>query len=213
MIDYLKYNKNNSESLGIVNIYDQKRNKNILELYLEGNTCAQLGILFGISRARAHQLIIKQMEREIVEKLKLDICRLSDEEIKLLKLAAKEEIRVIYLSRNISRLKNKKEFIEEKARQLPDCSSFRNVDQYAKALGVSTVVFSELLPETYKKIKNKIAHRWSVYYERCRACGTTSIKYRSNGLCVKCYYKSEDFKDICRDSRMRNGEKWKTKQR
>ncbi len=61
-----------------------------------------------------------------------------------------------------------------------------------------------------KKVKVK---RWSVYYDKCKRCSTTVAKHRSNGFCVNCYYKSDIFKEAQKDSRLRNIEKWKKRQK
>ncbi len=192
---------------GVVNVYEEGRNKDILDLYCEGNTCARLSVVFGISRARVHQLIIKQMQRDILKKLNLSLSDMSNEEIVLLDLAAKQEVREIYLSNIANKLQTNKKTIIEAAKNLPDYSNFRNVGQYAAALGVSVQVFKKILPDIYQKIKNKTVHKWSRYYESCRNCKTTLIKHRSNGLCSRCYYKSNEFKDICRDSRIKSRNK------
>ncbi|HDQ16753.1 MAG TPA: hypothetical protein ENN31_01360 [Candidatus Vogelbacteria bacterium] len=60
-------------------------------------------------------------------------------------------------------------------------------------------------PEVPKKSKIK---RWSEYYDFCRMCKTTDNKHISHGYCKKCYYKTEQFKEIQRASRLRNKEKW-----
>src|SRR3989344_996154 len=47
-------------------------------------------------------------------------------------------------------------------------------------------------------------NKWSKYYEHCRKCGTEKIKHTSNGYCKWCYPKSDIFKKMQRESRLRN---------
>lgn len=51
--------------------------------------------------------------------------------------------------------------------------------------------------------------RWSMYHDRCRMCGTTSVKHVSYGYCEWCYAKSDDFKKMQKESWLRNKEKRK----
>jgi len=63
-------------------------------------------------------------------------------------------------------------------------------------------------PKLHKKTGpvGKKTKRWSRKYDSCINCGTTVIKYHSNGYCNKCYPKTELFKDQQRSSHLRNYE-------
>ena len=39
--------------------------------------------------------------------------------------------------------------------------------------------------EVYKGLQGK----WSQRYDKCVDCGKSDYKYKSNGMCIKCYYK------------------------
>lgn len=61
--------------------------------------------------------------------------------------------------------------------------------------------------EYQKKINKKEPYKkyeWSVNYPKCKLCGTTIKKHRSNGYCIICYPKSKLFKEINRKSRKKN---------
>lgn len=191
----------------------QERNKKILDLYYKEETLEKIGAVFNISRSRVQQILIKKMKENIAERLGFEIRRMSNEEKRMLELAASEELREVYLARSLKRLESDRKELQEKIKQLPDYSEFRTITQYVNALGVSAGVLKTLLPDVYKNLKNKSKHKWSQYYKRCRICGTTTIKHRSYGLCKKCYVKSDYFKDVAAASRLRNGEKWKVKQK
>lgn len=190
----------------------QERNNTILEMYNNGDTFEIIGKTFNISRSRAQQILVKQMTLKILKKYNFDINQMSKEEKKLLQLAAAEEVREIYLKRNQERHEKEKDNLLHKIDKLPDYSNFISVGQYAKALGASSSKLKTLLPDLYKKVLNKTKRKWSWHYDKCRSCGTTAIKHRCNGLCEKCYAKSDDFKNIAESSRLRNQHKWKKKQ-
>jgi 5-methylcytosine-specific restriction endonuclease McrA len=190
----------------------QERNNKILEMYYNGSTFEIIGKTFNISRARAQQILAKRVEQKILDDFDFDIKSMSKDEKSMLRLAASEEIRETYLERNKKKVQEETEKILEKVKKLPDYSNFISTGKYANALGVSLSNFRALLPDIYHKILNKNKRRWSWYYDKCRSCGTTAIKHRSNGLCEKCYTKSDDFKNIAESSRIRNKDKWKKKQ-
>lgn len=190
----------------------QERNNTILEMYNNGDTFEIIGRTFNISRSRAQQILVKQMTLKILKEYNFDINRMSKEEKKLLQLAAAEEVRETYLKRNQERHEKEKDDLLHKIDELPDHSNFISVGQYAKALGTSSSKLKTLLPDLYKKVLNKTKRKWSRHYDKCRSCGTTAIKHRCNGLCEKCYTKSDDFKNIAESSRLRNQHKWKKKQ-
>jgi hypothetical protein len=50
---------------------------------------------------------------------------------------------------------------------------------------------------------------WSQNYNRCRMCGTNSVKHKGYGYCKWCYFKSNEFKKRQRESWLRNKEKRK----
>lgn len=190
----------------------QKRNNEILEMYNNGSTLEVIGKIFNISRSRVQQILAKQMAQRILKKYNFDIEKMSKEEKKLLQLAASEEIREIYLKRNKDKQEKKRKELLIKINELPDYSNFISVAQFTKAIGATSSELKALFPDLYRKILNKKKRKWSRYYDKCRSCGTTAIKHRSNGLCEKCYTKSDDFKNIVESSRLRNQHKWKKKQ-
>lgn len=49
--------------------------------------------------------------------------------------------------------------------------------------------------------------RWSLNYDSCINCHSIINKHRSSGYCIKCYFKSDIFKDIGKSWRIRNAEK------
>lgn len=55
--------------------------------------------------------------------------------------------------------------------------------------------------------------RWSRYYDRCRMCGTKSIKHASYGYCKWCYTKSDDYRRMQKESWLRNKDKRKKQAR
>jgi len=194
----------------MINIIE--RNNIILEMYNNGDTFEKIGKTFNISRSRAQQILIKRVAQRILKEYDFDINQMSKEEKKLLQLAASEEIRETYLKRNKDKQEKERGKLLKKIDELPDYSNFISVERFAEAVGTTSLKLKALLPDLYRKILNKKKRRWSWHYDKCRSCGTTAIRHRSNGLCEKCYAKSDDFKSIAESSRLRNKYKWKKKQ-
>lgn len=74
----------------------------------------------------------------------------------------------------------------------------------------------EYYPEAYKILEINVREfnkRWNKYYVKCVNCGTVNSPHRSHGLCEKCYPKSEEFKRMQQNSREKNKERWKERER
>jgi len=186
------------------------RNKEIYNLYKSGKTMEEIGKIFNFSRSRAQQIIVKETKEDILGRLKNK--NLSTEELVLLDIAAKEEIREMIKERkekeeqkNIQRIKTKI--------TLSPYTNFFGLSTYAKAIKEDPALIKKYFPEVVRHITRKRIKSWSRYYNKCRICETTVIKHASHGLCEKCYPKSDIFKDMQEASRLRNMHKWKRKQK
>jgi 5-methylcytosine-specific restriction endonuclease McrA len=189
----------------------ENRNKKIFKLYKTGSTMEEIGKIFNFSRSRAQQIIIKEVKKDILEKVKIG--KLSAEDKILLDIAAKDEIREIALDRKNREDNEIKGRIQNKLDQLPTHLTFTTVSALAKAIGEREATIKEYFPDIAEKIINHRKKLWSRYYNKCRICGTVSIKHRSNGLCEKCYPKSDHFKEMSESSRLRNKAKWAKRER
>lgn len=192
-----------------------KRVKRALELYEGGMTLQEVSDVFKFSRQRAQQLIIKGIQKRISKEF--DFRPSTQQEIYQLDIAAKEVMRDIYLiNKEIRKKQKKNDFltrIQSRMNELPDYSKFPTLNSYARALGVKMSDVQKYFPNQAKEIVQKTKNRWSRHYNKCRTCGTTSTKHRSNGLCRDCYLKSDIFKDLNASSRLRNQEKWRERQK
>lgn len=188
----------------------KERNYKILELYKSGKTLEEIGRIFSFTRSRAQQIIIRELKKNILKKLRLK--ELTKEELILLDVAVKEEIKEISIERKTSGEKEIKERIRKKIESLPH-TKFITVSNYARALGEKADLIKKYFPEIIKEIIQKKKQLWSRYYNKCRICETISVKHASHGLCENCYTKSDIFKDMQEASRMRNSYKWKKRQK
>lgn len=186
------------------------RNKEIYNLYKSGKTMEEIGKIFNFSRSRAQQIIVKEIKKDILDRLKNK--NLSTEELVLLDIAAKEEIRDMAIKRKEKDDQKNIQRIKEKIAGSP-YANFFGLSTYAKTLKEDPVLIKKYFPEVVRYITRKRLKSWSRYYNKCRICGTTAIKHASHGLCEKCYPKSDIFKDMQEASRLRNMHKWKKKQK
>ncbi len=178
------------------------RNEEILNLYKNGKTLEEISKVFKVTRSRIQQIVVNQMENEIKASLNITYY-LSQEDRKMLKIAAHEEIKQIALDRYIQRSKNEKECIEIKIREnsvLQDPSEFFGVSTYARAIGVDSVLLKKYFPEIVEKINMGKEKRWARDYEECKMCETSSIPHKIRGYCMRCYTKSPYFKQVQRTS-------------
>jgi 5-methylcytosine-specific restriction endonuclease McrA/rubrerythrin len=187
----------------------KERNSKILDLYKSGKTLEEIGGRFGFSRSRAQQIVIKELKKDILKRLGMK--ELTKEEAVLLDVATKEEVREISRERKSNEGSEIKKRIQKKIESLPH-AKFITVSNYARALEERSDLIKKYFPKVVKEIIQKQKQLWSRHYNKCRICGTSSIKHRSNGLCENCYYKSELFKEMQIASRVRSSGKRRKKQ-
>lgn len=192
----------------------EKRNKIVLEFYRNGKTLEEIAKLFKFSRSRAQQIVKAVIRREIIEELGL--IYLTGEDKKLFEIAVRQEIEEISQKRKEAEAKihNKQilERMQEKMSKLPHHSVFRSLTDYAQAMDENISLIKKYYPQIAIEIINKTRIKWSRLYNKCRSCGTTTIKHQSHGLCENCYFRSDIFKELQESSRLRNQYKWKKKQ-
>lgn len=191
------------------------RNKKILELYRNGKTLDEIAKLFVFSRSRAQQIVKSEIKKEMTEAF--DLKCLTGEEEKLLEIAVHQEIEEMCQKRKETEVKTRDQKItkemQEKMSKLPHYSVFRSLTDYARAMDEDISIIRKYLPRIAKEIINKTKTKWCRTYNKCRSCGTTTIKHRSQGLCKKCYYKSDTFKELRDASILRNQDRWRKRQR
>lgn len=192
----------------------EKRNKTILKLYRNGKTLEKIAKLFKFSRSRAQQIVKAVIRKEIIDEFGL--IYLTSEDKKLLEVAVRQEIEEISQKRkeSVNQIKEVEEIkrIQEKMDKLLHYSVFRTLTEYAQALDEDVGLIKKYFPQIAKEIINKTKTKWSRLYNKCRSCGTTTIKHQSHGLCENCYFKSDIFKELQESSRLRNQHRWKKKQ-
>ncbi len=179
----------------------QSRDAQIFALYKSGKTLQEIGNIFGFSRARAQQIIIKEVKSKI--KREFNLGKLSGEEKILLDVAVREEMQEIVLKSRSSREAGERERIGRKIEAQP-FDRFTVFSDYAKALGENHALIRKYFPEIADSIVSKRKRLWSLRYNRCRICKTTSAKHKNHGICEKCYPKSDLFKEMNEASRLRN---------
>ncbi len=184
----------------------KERNSKILDLYKSGKTLEEIGKQFSFSRSRAQQVVIKELKADILKRLKLK--KLTEDELILLDVAAKEEIQEISMRRRGYEAKKVKERIRKKVKSLSH-TKFVTVSSYARAISENSALIKKYFPKIISEIIQRQKQRWSRYYQKCRICGTSSIKHVSHGLCENCYPKSDIFKEMQEASRLRNNDRWK----
>lgn len=189
----------------------KRRNKKILDLYKAGETLEEIGRQFAFTRSRAQQVVVSELKKDILKRFGLK--KLTKDELVLLDSAVKEEIKEISVKRKEREEKKIKDKIELKMQKLPHQSSFLALSTYEKALGESPGTIKKYFPDIAKDLKQKHKKLWSWHYNKCRICGTVSVKHQSHGLCEKCYPKSDIFKEMQAASRIRNIDKWREKQK
>lgn len=187
----------------------EERNKKILDMYKNGMTLEKIGVIFKFSRSRAQQIIFGEIKNQIIEKLKIK--RLKKQEKRLLNFAAKEEIKEIF-SRRINVDRKKKEDLASKSimakmKLIPHYSQFLTFRSFYSALGELEPRIKRYFPEIVEYFSDKRKNSWSRRYNKCRQCGTVSVRHGAYGLCIDCYYKSDEFKDMQRKSFERNSDK------
>jgi len=156
----------------------------------------------------------RELEKEIILRLNIKRELLSRDERKLLKLAVHEEIREISKRRKENEFQNERNKLLEKMKDSYDLQNIENfftVSGYAKASGVSFLELKKYFPEIINIIDNRNKNRWSIKYEKCKACGTVLIPHKSKGYCEQCYYKSDYFKLLNKESYLRHLNKRKEK--
>jgi len=202
-----------------IHVYTENdRNTEMYFLFKEGKTLQTIGDKFSLTRERVRQIIFKILKSELLHKLvKKEI--LFDPPLttsvyefinsKEGKAYIREEIMKIFYQRRKGLVDRKLEISKEKNIK-PE--HFSSIIEYSKAIGAAAKNLEIFHPEIISEIKRNITtgqggRKWSRYYLKCRMCGTSSSRHRVRGYCVKCYTKTEDFKDVQRASYLRNKEK------
>lgn len=199
----------------IKNLTKAERNTEILKLYRNGKmTLAVIADIFGFTKSRAQQIIINEIKKEIKNDFKSQ-CLSGVEKCEINKAAKDKMKNIVIENRQSSSTEKEKNIIERislKMKTAASPSSFCALSNYAKTLGEKTEYIKKYFPEIANLIVVRKKHKWSRYYNKCRVCGTTSFKHISYGLCKRCYFKSDIFKELQEASRVRNQYKWKQRQ-
>ena len=189
----------------------KKRNEKILKMNKGGKTLREIEEIFKFTSSRAQQIVANEIKKEIIKKFNL--IHLTWRENEQLNVAVKEEIRDISSKRKRLQDEKKKKELTEKMQLLPHHSNFSTLSSYAKALGEGAGIVKIHFSDIADEIINQQRKKWSRHYNKCRVCGTISVKHASHGLCEDCYLKSGIFKEIQEASRLRNQHKWKKHRR
>lgn len=190
-------------------------NREILDQYKSGKTLAEIAKLLKVTRARAQQIVIRELGNDILDSLNINH-KLSSLEKEMLKVATHEEIKQITINRGIRKIQAKKDKISLKIKEnnaLQDLSNFHTLSSYASALGTDSLTLSKFFPEIVNEIKRQKNLRWSSVYEKCRSCETTFVPHRNKGFCEDCYPKSDHFKQMAKASFLKHIDARKKKSR
>lgn len=191
---------------------DLSRDEEMLALYRRGLTLQKIGDKFGITRSRSQQIVARILKRKIRQSLRHH--KIQNPERKPIKVLVKEEIEKIRDRKRVSWLEKR---LTVKAQEGIVPEKFTSEARFALAVGINLGMIRRLAPDVTQAIRENqtIGHgglRWSKFYLKCRMCGTISIRHRSSGYCMKCYPKTQHFKELQEASRLRNQHRWKERQ-
>lgn len=191
----------------------QSRNGEILRLYKSGKIMEEISNSYGITRSRVQQIVQKEFRKELQRYSNVTITNLETK--RTLKLAVHNEIKDFVKTRN--QKKYNQHYTELKKKldlmlpQIPPPKTFLSVSEFARAVDIDLNKLSKFFPELVREIVEAKNKKWSRHYNKCKICGTSSVKHQSLGYCENCYTKSEEFKSYQRASFIRNIEKRRKK--
>ncbi len=171
-----------------------EREADILLKYRRGMTLEEIAATTNVTRERVRQIVMSTLIKELGQKaksgFKIDVQEYIDSQ---------------------KDLHNKSRYLSEDQRNeiLKRIETGASLKEVLKTTHISEEKFFEIFPQYKEKFELEPTEkkRWSWYYLKCKNCGTTAIPHRSNGLCEKCYPKSDHFKELVRTSNERNHEK------
>lgn len=103
--------------------------------------------------------------------------------------------------------------LDVKEKELLEIASWSSSEvEFLQNSNITATILHELFPNVLKVVldnQRKKQLKWSRYYIKCLDCGTTITPHRANGLCEKCYPKSDYFKQIQKNSHQKHKEKRK----
>jgi len=159
--------------------------------YMAGKTLAEIGREMKLSRERIRQLF----ERAI----KIDLDRI---DINMPIEQENEYREEIEESHKFNKAKKQyREIIEKNYDSIVKTLSNKNkVGKLGllKTLKMPNSVL-RLVEEEYPEfldIIEKNSNKWTLKYEKCRSCGTDTIKHKRWGYCIKCYTKTEEWRNL-----------------
>jgi hypothetical protein len=127
--------------------------------------------------------------------------RISDEEYQTYFERLKREHSENYSEK--LRRKHRKEWIENEKGNSSDllemACKYDSLRKFSKEVHIGATTLINHYPEVVAKIssnREKAQKKWSRYYENCVKCKTNTIPHRSDGMCGKCYFKSDKWKAI-----------------
>lgn len=180
-------------------IVTDDRASECLELYKQGYSLQSIGDKFKISRERVRQITKKQFAYDLgygPMEQKVRDSQITEEHRSL--------VRVKMSGRMVDNVVTKLQEAKDKG---VDPQYFDSFTKFTQATGISKENLKKYKPDTYKTIEANLRRknkRWSWYYDSCRSCGTTSIKHRSYGYCMKCHSRSPEFKALQQRSHMKH---------
>jgi DNA-binding CsgD family transcriptional regulator len=171
-----------------------EREADILLKYRRGMTLEEIAVTTNVTRERVRQIVMSTLIKELGQKakngFKIDVQEYIDSQ---------------------KDLHNKSRYLSEDQRNeiLKRIEAGASLKEILETAHISEEKFFEIFPQYKEKFELEPTEkkRWSWYYLKCKNCGTTAIPHRSNGLCEKCYPKSDRFKELTRASNERNHHK------
>jgi DNA-directed RNA polymerase specialized sigma24 family protein len=149
------------------------RAADILAKYRSGMTLEEIAVIVGVTRERVRQIVMQTLMKELGQKAKEGF-----------KIDVKEYIGSQKTFHNNSRYLSEDRRREVEAK-LASGTTFSSILEEYK---LTKEKFLELFPQ-YKEIPEaefEKKKRWSIYYDRCRGCGTTTIPHLKRGYCEAC---------------------------
>jgi len=149
------------------------RAADILAKYRSGMTLEEVAAIVGVTRERVRQIVMQTLMKELGQKAKEGF-----------KIDVKEYIGSQKTFHNNSRYLSEDRRREVEAKLASGIAFSSILEEYK----FTKEKFLELFPQ-YKGLPEsdfEKKKRWSVYYDRCRGCGTTTIPHLKKGYCEAC---------------------------
>lgn len=191
-----------------IDCYPKTKEAQIMMDYMAGENLAEIGVQMNLSRERVRQLFKKSL---IIDLAKLN---LGPEDPKAKEIHS--QIQTTY-KQNRSR-REYKSIIEENYENIVEMLTSKTILSESRLIKELKLAPSAkyLIEEDYEEFLEIISHnknRWSWKHDACKMCGTTEVKHKYWGYCNNCYTKTDEWKKVQYEYRLRHPEEVRARNR